>query len=172
MIPISSESQDDDPLESPLVENQEYLVQGSLHEHIVVSVPPTTSRQSADELSRRLIELGRSVIVIAHNTHFMKLERLSKEEAEQVVERVVSKVTEEELALAQVKKLEDERDPTTDTEQAADSTQEKEVGDGIPVDSVGSRSGLRLVRGGGSGEGESGNGSNGGTSQGDRDKES
>ena len=124
-----------------MVETEEYLAQGSLHDHIVVSVPVSMSHRSAHQLSEQLVrEFDKPVLIVTHNIHFVRLERLTKEEADAVVERVTSRVVEEELALAQLKKLEAERDPTTNTDPvAADAADGRSRGDG-------DGSGLCLVR--------------------------
>ena len=171
MIPIESESSSAPPFAGPLVETQEYLTQGSLHEHVIVSVPPSMSHQSAHTLCEQLVEkFDRPVLVVTHNIHFLKLEKLDKKEAEAVTERVTSRVVEEQLALAQLKQLEVESDPTQ-TPEGTGSVAGETVDDGKAPGGNGGGSGLCLVRGGDSVQDPPGSDAGGGGGEGDRDKE-
>lgn len=115
VIPIAKDPDDPD---GPLVKTDEYLIQGSLFDHIIVSVPISISHRAAHELSERLVaELGQPVLLVTHNINFLTLERLSKAEAEKVVDRIMSNVVEDKLELEQVKKIVEDRDPTRDADQ-------------------------------------------------------
>ena len=158
---------DDNPSEGPLVETDEYLTQGSLHGHVVVSVPASISHRAAHTLSEKLVkEFKRPVVIVTHNIHFMKLERLDREEAEAVTGRVTSRVVEEKLALEQLKALEAGRDPTQ-----ADSPEEEGVGNRDAPGSDGGGPGLRLVGGGDSGAVVARHDTDGEAGDGDPDRE-
>lgn len=67
-------------------------------------MPSTTSYRSANDLATKLREtFNRPVLLVTHNIHFLKIQRMTKEESEKVVERITSRVAEEEIALAQIK---------------------------------------------------------------------
>ncbi len=167
LIPIASESPDDNPSEGPLVETEEYLTQGSLHGHVIVSVPSSISHRAANALSTKLVEeFKRPVVIVTHNINFMKLERLDKAEAEAVTGRVTSRVVEEKLALEQLKVLEAGRDPTQ-----ADNPAKEKVGDGDTPSSDGGGPRLRLVGSGDSGAVVTGHDPDGETGDSEPDQE-
>lgn len=151
-------------------------MQGSLHEHVIISVPMSSSHRSIHALSDKLIkEFDRPVVIVTHNINFMKLDRLSKEEAKAVTERVTSRVVEEKLALAQFKALEVGHVPTQESAENASEAgvgdiPEKVLDDGANTDGDGSGPGLRLDRGDNFDQASAGDVSSGEVGQGDSDK--
>lgn len=62
------------------------FVEGELDHWLVVSVPVTTSRRTQDEIKNVLqTRMNKPVMIISHNTSFMRAVRLSPKEAAKVI---------------------------------------------------------------------------------------
>lgn len=81
-----------DPNVGNLLPDQVFVVDAKLEDCIVVSVPTSMSKNSADELADALkAELDQKVIIVTHNIHFCCVERVSdKKEINQVTQRLES----------------------------------------------------------------------------------
>jgi hypothetical protein len=64
------------------------LIEAGIRDHVVVSVPHTTSQQSVEELVTRLGDtLGKPVIFVTHNVQFLRVRKLTGSEAAKVTKR-------------------------------------------------------------------------------------
>lgn len=85
MIPTEQNPLCDTPLSKP----GEFYIGGRIEDHIILSVPMTTSKATALELGEKVKrELGKAVIVLTHNTQFLKVRQLCAAERESVLKQI------------------------------------------------------------------------------------
>jgi len=66
------------------------VIKGKLENHLICSVPESTSGATVNELSKELErKFKKPVIVITHNMEFVKAKRLTGKEAQQVLREIV-----------------------------------------------------------------------------------
>lgn len=72
-----------------LVAGEDCAIEGELEGYILVSVPPTISHQAAKVLQDKLREtLGKPVMLFTHNVLFLRAEKMSSKEANEVLKEV------------------------------------------------------------------------------------
>jgi hypothetical protein len=77
--------------------DQELYIVGELGEHLVVSVPETTSAASAQRLTQAIWESEqRKTLVITHNVTFLKIQKCSASESAKIVKIAEEGVNDEE----------------------------------------------------------------------------
>lgn len=70
-----------------VVEDATHYIEGRVGEHLVVSVPETTTRASAMELESAFAELAKKpVLVVTHNITFLRATLLTSKEELELVE--------------------------------------------------------------------------------------
>lgn len=68
------------------------VILGELQDHVIVSMPPDASLASAQQIADTVEQAhGRPVLVVAHNTEFLAVEKLSETQRRAVLERVEAK---------------------------------------------------------------------------------
>ena len=90
--PLGIKGQSGPLSDGPLESCGEYIIQGEIKDHVIVSVPLTMTQRSAMELTTKLRDtLDKPVILVTHNMHFLKARKLSFKDAVVVNKRTESK---------------------------------------------------------------------------------
>lgn len=86
---LQSESCDISPLVGDLKVDEDTIIAGNLEDRVIVSVSPSMSHRSVDELVEQLSKtIAAPVIVVTHNVHFLKAQKLSNKEAAKITARM------------------------------------------------------------------------------------
>ncbi len=108
-----------------LLPSDAYILDRELEDHIIVSVPTTTSQSAALELRKQLeSELGKQVVIVTHNINFCQVRKLKPGEAAKVAKRV-------EAGIAQRKNLQKGLKDFDEALKEADKDTDKDTDSGI-----------------------------------------
>ena len=90
---IGADPQLEPQLDGPLLASEPYEIQGTIDDHIIVSVPPEMSQRSIQELLSGLTKkLDKPGILVTHNVQFLRARKLTFKEAIQISKRTELKI--------------------------------------------------------------------------------
>ena len=128
LTPLASGDPSVHPSAGRLWPTEVYSIVGEIEDHLVVSIPTSTTHNTAKLLRDKLVEVAKKpVLIVTDNIHFLQVNRLQPKDALRVIKRA-------EAGVAQRNRIAEALENTDGGSEA----QEEEVGNGDSADGDGS----------------------------------